>query len=139
MFPYRVKYTESESDIQNSNVFYKNTQNTKIFQNFWIFEYRTISNFYFVSCINCITHILICFRNLYLYTISRQHNSGELFPLGPALLNSQQHAKRTLPYMYIYTTFQIIYIHIFLYLYICMLIYLENAFRLFNLLYLSQS
>ena len=35
MFPYRVKYTESESDIQNYNLFYKNTNNAKLLSNFW--------------------------------------------------------------------------------------------------------
>ena len=35
--PYRVKYTESESDIQNNNLLYKNTQNAKTLSNFWIF------------------------------------------------------------------------------------------------------
>ena len=35
MFPYTVKYTESESDIQNYNLFYINTQNAKILSNIW--------------------------------------------------------------------------------------------------------
>ena len=34
MFSYRVKYTESESDIQNYTFFYKNTKNAKILSNF---------------------------------------------------------------------------------------------------------
>ena len=34
---YRVKYTESESDIQNNNLLYKNTQNVKTLSIFLIF------------------------------------------------------------------------------------------------------
>ena len=30
MFPYKVKYNESESDIKNNNLLYKNTKNVKI-------------------------------------------------------------------------------------------------------------
>ena len=49
MFPYRVKYTESESDIQNYNLFYKNTKNTKILSSFWkFFENRKIE---YIFCI----------------------------------------------------------------------------------------
>ena len=35
MFRYRVKYTESKSDIQNYSLFYKNTKNAKILSKFW--------------------------------------------------------------------------------------------------------
>ena len=39
MFPYRVKYTESESDIKNYKFFYKNSKNAKILSKFGeIFE-----------------------------------------------------------------------------------------------------
>ena len=37
MLPYRVQYNESEDDIQNNNLFYKNTKNAKILSNFWDF------------------------------------------------------------------------------------------------------
>ena len=40
---YRVKYTESKSDIKNYNFFYKNTKNAKLLSNFWkILENRKI-------------------------------------------------------------------------------------------------
>ena len=35
MLIYTIKYTESESGIQNYNFFYKNTKNAKMFSNFW--------------------------------------------------------------------------------------------------------
>ena len=35
MFPYTVKYTESESDIQNNDLLHKIEQNAKMFSNFW--------------------------------------------------------------------------------------------------------
>ena len=39
MFPYRVKYTESESDIKNSNLFYKKPQKYQnIFENCKMFQ-----------------------------------------------------------------------------------------------------
>ena len=38
MFPYRVKYTESEPDIKNYNLFYKNTSNAKILSKFGKFS-----------------------------------------------------------------------------------------------------
>ena len=48
MFSYRVKYTESESDILNYNLFYKNTKNAKILSKIWkMFENRTIHFFLF--------------------------------------------------------------------------------------------
>ena len=67
MFPYTVKYNESESDIQNNNLLYtihhkcQNTfersehfENKKRNSN----EYKNETIFYFVICINCIIHIL---------------------------------------------------------------------------------
>ena len=48
MFPYRLKYTESESDITNYNLFYSNTKHTKILSKFWkLFENLKVSIFYF--------------------------------------------------------------------------------------------
>ena len=35
MFPYRVQYNESDYDIQNYNLFYKNIKNTKILSKSW--------------------------------------------------------------------------------------------------------
>ena len=64
MIPYRVKYTESESDIKNSNWFYKNTPNTKILSKNWkMFGNRKLKkkqncimyelyNSYFVTFVN---------------------------------------------------------------------------------------
>ena len=62
MLIYRVKYTESESDIKNYNFLYKKKkQNTFDFVEMLrkvenIKKQKTI--FYFVFCINCIIHIL---------------------------------------------------------------------------------
>ena len=60
MFPYRVKYTESEYDIQNNDLLYKidqTCQNT--FEHLENIEnFQKQSNDYFVLCINCIIHIL---------------------------------------------------------------------------------
>ena len=56
MIPYRVKYTESEYDIQNTNILYEIDQKHQ--NTFEFLENQTISNFYFVLCINCIIHIL---------------------------------------------------------------------------------
>ena len=53
MFPYRVKYTESESDIQNYNLLLKTPKMPKYFRTF-----GGKIHFYFVLCINCIIHIL---------------------------------------------------------------------------------
>ena len=63
MLIYRVKYTESESDIKNNDFFYKNTKQSKILSNFWrMFETsKNIKNnsiFYFVLCIICIIYFL---------------------------------------------------------------------------------
>ena len=56
MFQYRVKYTESESDIKNYNFFYKNTNNAKklsIFRNF-----RKIEKFKKIKMLFCIMYKL---------------------------------------------------------------------------------
>ena len=37
MFPYKVKYTEPESDIHNNDLLYKIEYNAKILSNFWFF------------------------------------------------------------------------------------------------------
>ena len=50
MFPYRVEYTESESDIQNNDLFCKNTKNTKTLSKLWkVFE--QIKKIKFLFCI----------------------------------------------------------------------------------------
>ena len=48
MFQYRVKYTESESHIKNSNSFYKNTKNVKILSKIW--KSKTSKHFKFLFC-----------------------------------------------------------------------------------------
>ena len=59
MLIYRVKYTECESDIKNSNFLYKTPKKPKYFRtkrkNRKI-EKSKKTNFYFVNCINCIIH-----------------------------------------------------------------------------------
>ena len=64
MLIYRVKYTESESDIQFYNFFYKSTNNAKILSNFWKnvkkYIFSKILNFHYVICISCIIPFL-CF------------------------------------------------------------------------------
>ena len=66
MFPYRV-HTESESDIQKYNFFYKigqSCQNTFDFcKSLEDFENAQNSHFYFVLCISSIIHILKLFVN----------------------------------------------------------------------------
>ena len=63
MFLYRVKYTESEYDIQDNDLLYKLDQQCQ--NTFQKLENRTFKKkilfFYFVICINCIIHILYCF------------------------------------------------------------------------------
>ena len=63
MFQYRVKYIESEYDIQNINLLYKThpkCQNTfDLLEMFGkLRKCAKDSNFYFVISINSITHIL---------------------------------------------------------------------------------
>ena len=41
MLAYRVKYTESESDINNYNLFYKNTKKPKYFRNLGYFSKKS--------------------------------------------------------------------------------------------------
>ncbi len=62
MFPYRVKYTESESDIQNYNLFYNNTKNAKILSKMW----KTIRTFEKIY----IKKVIVLFCNMYKF-----HNS----------------------------------------------------------------
>ena len=61
MFLYRVKYTESEYDVQNNDLLYK-PKTPKYFQFFWKVLETTrkhfVANFYFVICISYIIHIL---------------------------------------------------------------------------------
>ena len=81
MFPYRVKYNESEYDIQNNDLSYKidqQCQNTfdilKIYEKFG--KMSTSSILYFIIYVNCIIQILqilyfwdLCvFLNFYIYT-----------------------------------------------------------------------
>ena len=79
MFPYRVKYTESESDIKYFNLFYKNTKNAKILSKNWkAFENRKIKflfcimyklyNSYFVFFVNFVNFVILGFWDFYLYT-----------------------------------------------------------------------
>ena len=59
MLAYRVQYNESESDIQNYNLFYKkDTKSQNIFDFLEKFLKIEKTHFYFVLCINCIIHIL---------------------------------------------------------------------------------
>ena len=46
MFPYRVQYTESESDIQNYNFFYKIANTVKLRLIVWMF-FRSFQSFQF--------------------------------------------------------------------------------------------
>ena len=62
MFPYIVKYTESEYDVQNNDLLDKiiqKHQNTfESLEIVWtILKQIKTSIFYFVFCINCIIHI----------------------------------------------------------------------------------
>ena len=78
MFPYRVKYTESESDIKNSNFLYKNTKHvkilsilggkTKILKNNNCNMYK-LHNSYFVICVNFVIVVIVGFLAFYLYIL----------------------------------------------------------------------
>ena len=61
MFPYTVRYNESESDIQNNNLLYKIEQQCQsifeIWEN-WTIEKSKMSKFYFTIYINCLITIL---------------------------------------------------------------------------------
>ena len=62
MFPYTVKYTESEYDIQNNDLLYKidqKCQNTfEYLENVGKMKTSKVSVFYYVIYINCIIHVL---------------------------------------------------------------------------------
>ena len=59
MFPYTVKNTESESDIQNINLMYKiNQQCQHIFELLEHFEKFKSSNYFFMISLNSIINIL---------------------------------------------------------------------------------
>ena len=81
MFPHRVKYTESESDIQNSYLFYKkhqkcqntfeflencrkskNQKNEKVLCIMYKFH-----NSYFVNFVNFEKNVIFGFWDLYIY------------------------------------------------------------------------
>ncbi len=59
MFPYRVKYTESEYDIQNNDLLYKTHQTYQnTFDSLEKLKIGKQSNCYVVICIISINHIL---------------------------------------------------------------------------------
>ena len=62
MFPYRVKYTESDYDIQNHDLLYIIHQNVKnkfeMLENVGNIKSSTLSTFYFAIYIICIIHNL---------------------------------------------------------------------------------
>ena len=58
MFPYRAKYTKSESDKKKNSLFYKNTKKQHAFETLEKLKIEINKYFYFVSCINCIIHIV---------------------------------------------------------------------------------
>ena len=77
MFPYTVKYTESESDIQNNNLLYKIHQNAKILSKCWKMNFENITknqilfyymykfhNSYFVIFVN---FVILGFEDFYIY------------------------------------------------------------------------
>ena len=57
MFPYRDKYTESESDIKNYNLFYKTPKMPKYFLTFWKL-FKKIEKFKKINVLFCIMYKL---------------------------------------------------------------------------------
>ena len=57
MFPYRVKYNESESDIQNNDLLYKVYHKFQNTFEYWKTKFEKEKLFYFVICISYIIHI----------------------------------------------------------------------------------
>ena len=111
MFPYRVQYNESESDIQNNNLLYKNTSNDKILSKSWkvnrLFtppktKKKTDTHRRVWTRIGCIIPVRIFIQNIFLFKIYI--------------------LKKYIYYMYICIHF--IYFYIYIYIYIVTFIYI---------------
>ena len=122
MFPYRVKYNESESDIQNNDLLYKidqQCQNTfdfsKIFENPIFFYYiYNFHNSYFVFSIifstlySCRVYIFLIFQFSHIHLFFGCSGFWDLEYL-----------------LYLFTLYIFIYLYIYIYIYlnICLYIY----------------
>ena len=142
MLPYRVQYTESESDITNYNFLYKNTKQVKIlsiFLNFWgQFQKSEIfknSNFHLVLCIRSIIHIwLSIFLIWKISKIQHFQKLNFLFGVMYTFHNSYLYNFSNFYifiYLYIYIFIQLSNFYIFIYSYIYTFIYLYNYYFLY--------
>ena len=125
MIPYRVKYTESESDIKNSNWFYKNTQKVKILSvfykngNFQKSKNFKNSHFYLVLCIRSIIHILL---SIFLFwKISKMRNVQKLNFLFGIMFTFHNSC-----FLYFYILHFYIFIFWYFYIFILLYIYIIN-------------
>ena len=79
MFPYRIKYTESEPDIQNNNLLYKIQKNAKILSNFCNISkyFKFLFCYIYIVCINVFVKIVIWG---FVYCCSSGNAMQEIFP-----------------------------------------------------------